>query len=68
MAEEEPWSGWNRVEKQVQHIDHGDWKKPNCGITGEERDVREDFTNNEAIFRRCAFDFEEGQRVDLEYD
>ena len=54
MAEEEVWSDWNRVEKQNQV----DWKKPKRRIHREEWEIRRDFTNNEAIWGRCAFDFD----------
>ena len=49
MAEEELWSGWSQVKKQVHKINHGDWSKPKCGIKRQEWKIRHDLTNNEAI-------------------
>ena len=36
VAEEELWSGWNQVEKQIQRNNQGDWKMPIRGIEREE--------------------------------
>ena len=41
MAEEELWSGWNQIQKQVQHINHRDWRKPKRGNKTEEWEIRE---------------------------
>ena len=42
---------------------------PKRGTKREEWEVRQDFTNNEAILGRCAFDFdEEGHGVELEFE
>ena len=65
----ELWSGWNRVEKQVQKIDKGERKKPKLGNKRGEWEVRQDFTVNEAILGRCAFDFSaESRRGELEFE
>ena len=58
MAEEEPCSVWNQVQKQVhtnQPKEIGE--KPKRGINREDWEIRKDFTYNEAILGRCAYDF-----------
>ena len=52
MAEEEPRSGWNQVQKQVQQISQGDWRKPKLGIKREALEIRQDFTRNKALLQR----------------
>ena len=56
MAEEELWSGWNQVEKQVQKTTRR--IRRNRNVEFKEKSRRSvKTTNNEAILERCLFDF-----------
>ena len=49
-AVEESWSRWNQVKEQARNINQSDWKKPKRGVFTEEREVRQVFANNEAVW------------------
>ena len=59
MAEEELWSGWNQVKRELHKISQGDWSKPKRGTERENLEFRQDFINNEAILGRCSYDSDE---------
>ena len=65
-AVEDFWSIWNQVKKQVHKFNHGDWSNPMRGIKREERRIRQDVTNIEAILGRWK-DIEWNQKCQAEH-